>query len=77
MFLAHSIVVEAPFASRQKRDVIRLGVELGVPLELTLSCMNPQDGRHCGQCSKCRERRDALRDAGVKDPTHYATAPLR
>ena len=75
--LAHTIVVEAPFASMEKRDVIRLGVELGVPLELTLSCMNPQDGRHCGQCSKCRERRDALRDAGVKDPTHYATAPLR
>ena len=75
--LAHTIVVEAPFASMEKRDVIRLGVELGVPLELTLSCMNPQDGRHCGLCSKCRERRDALRDAGVKDPTHYATAPLR
>ena len=75
--LAHSIVVEAPFASRQKRDVIRLGVELGVPLELTLSCMNPQDGRHCGRCSKCRERRDGFSAAGVEDRTRYATAPLR
>ena len=75
--LAHSIVVEAPFASREKRDVIRLGVELGVPLELTLSCMNPQDGRHCGRCSKCRERRDGFTAAGVKDRTCYATAPPR
>jgi 7-cyano-7-deazaguanine synthase len=75
--LDHQIVVDTPFLSMEKRDVIRLGVELGVPLELTLSCMNPQDGRHCGQCSKCRERRDAFRDASVADPTEYAVVPLR
>ena len=75
--LAHTIVVDAPFASMEKSDVIRLGVDLGVPLELTLSCMNPQDGRHCGRCSKCRERRDAFSDAGVADPTHYDTIPLQ
>ncbi|MBI2828920.1 MAG: 7-cyano-7-deazaguanine synthase [Acidobacteria bacterium] len=75
--LAHTIVVDAPFASMEKSDVIRLGVELGVPLELTLSCMNPQDGRHCGRCSKCRERRDAFIAAGVDDRTSYAAAPLR
>ena len=75
--LAHPIVVDAPFASMEKSAVIRLGIELGVPLELTLSCMNPQDGRHCGRCSKCRERRDAFNDAGVEDRTRYATIPLR
>jgi 7-cyano-7-deazaguanine synthase len=75
--LAHPIAIETPFASMEKSDVIRLGVELGVPLELTLSCMNPQEGRHCGECSKCRERRDAFHDAGVEDPTAYAVAPLR
>jgi 7-cyano-7-deazaguanine synthase len=75
--LAHPIAIAAPFASREKSDVIRLGVELGVPLELTLSCMNPRDGLHCGQCSKCRERRDAFQEADVFDPTGYATAPLR
>ena len=75
--LAHTIVVDAPFASMEKSDVIRLGVELGVPLELTLSCMNPQDERHCGRCSKCRERRDAFAEAGVADPTTYSVAPIR
>jgi 7-cyano-7-deazaguanine synthase len=39
--LAHDIHIDAPFADKEKSDVIKLGVELGVPLELTLSCMNP------------------------------------
>jgi 7-cyano-7-deazaguanine synthase len=80
--LAHPIVIDAPFASMDKSDVIRLGVELDVPLALTLSCVNPQDRLHshplhCGRCSKCRERRDAFADAGVADPTSYAVAPIR
>jgi 7-cyano-7-deazaguanine synthase len=71
------IAIEAPFATWHKADVVRRGVELGVPLELTLSCMQPREGLHCGRCSKCRERRDAFRDAGVADPTPYRQAPLR
>ena len=75
--LGQPIRIDTPFLSMHKSDVIRLGVELGVPLELTLSCMNPHAAVHCGQCSKCRERRDAFRDAGVADPTTYAVAPVR
>jgi 7-cyano-7-deazaguanine synthase len=75
--LAHDLTIDAPFVSMEKSDVIRLGVEIGVPLELTLSCMNPRNGLHCGQCSKCRERRDAFREAGVADPTLYAIQPAR
>ena len=71
------IAIEAPFATLYKADVIKRGIELGVPLELTLSCMQPKDGLHCGKCSKCRERRDAFREAGVKDPTAYRQTPLR
>ena len=69
--LAHEIRVEAPFARLHKEEVIRLGEALGVPLALTLSCMNPGGGLHCGVCSKCRERRDAFAAAGVEDPTAY------
>jgi 7-cyano-7-deazaguanine synthase len=75
--LAYNIAIDAPFVSKDKSEVVRLGVELEVPLELTLSCMNPQQGLHCGECSKCRERRDAFHEAGVADPTTYATAPIR
>jgi 7-cyano-7-deazaguanine synthase len=72
-----TIEIEAPFASLHKSDVIRRGIDLGVPLELTLSCMQPKDGLHCGRCSKCRERRDAFRAAGVEDPTAYREKPIR
>ena len=75
--LAHPIRVDAPFMQMHKSDVVRLGRELGVPLELTLSCMNPRHGLHCGECSKCRERRDAFREAGIEDPSSYRQAPIR
>jgi 7-cyano-7-deazaguanine synthase len=65
------IAIDAPFAEMSKADVIRRGVELGVPFELSLSCMNPVAARHCGLCSKCRERHDAFVEAGVADPTDY------
>ena len=71
------IEVLAPFARMHKSDVIRKGRDLGVPLELTLSCMQPVGGRHCGRCSKCRERRDAFREAGGADPTAYARETAR
>jgi 7-cyano-7-deazaguanine synthase len=71
--LDKSIAIATPFLDWSKEDVIRRGIELNVPLELTLSCMNPSPGpAHCGLCSKCRERRDAFDTAGVGDPAEYA-----
>ena len=75
--LAHDITIDAPLAHMHKSDVVRLGLELDVPLELTMSCMNPDEGRHCGRCSKCRERRDAFLEIGANDPTEYVVRPAR
>jgi 7-cyano-7-deazaguanine synthase len=75
--LGRPMSIETPLASLHKADVIRLGISLGVPMEQTLSCMQPEAGVHCGRCSKCRERRDAFIEAGIEDPTTYAAAPLR
>lgn len=86
--LDRPIAIAAPLADRHKDAVIRRGIELGVPLQLTLSCMapvpdpaasatdapEPRIPLHCGACSKCRERRQAFDAAGVPDPTRYAEA---
>jgi 7-cyano-7-deazaguanine synthase len=75
--LAAAIQIEAPLSELHKADVIRRGAELRVPLELTLSCMQPEEHRHCGRCSKCRERRDGFIQAGIQDATDYASVPAR
>jgi len=75
--LAAPIEIAAPFAKLHKEDVVRIGAKLGVPFELTLSCMNPSGMTHCGLCSKCRERRDAFQAAGITDPTRYANVSPR
>jgi 7-cyano-7-deazaguanine synthase len=62
--------VEIPFAGLTKAEVIRRGRDL--PLGHTLSCLSPIDGRHCGRCNKCAERRAAFKEAEVADPTDYA-----
>jgi 7-cyano-7-deazaguanine synthase len=73
--LAHDITISTPFRDLRKADVLRLGLALGVPLHLTLSCMKSVGALHCGQCSKCRERQDAFVHAGLADPTEYASRP--
>jgi 7-cyano-7-deazaguanine synthase len=90
--LDRPLQIEAPYANTEKSEVIRRGAALGVPFELTLSCMNPPKAfspqpsalshpslaLHCGECSKCRERHDAFVEAGIPDPTSYtSTANLR
>ncbi len=63
-----------PFAEMKKADVLRLG--RGLPLALTFSCICPIDGRHCGACNKCAERRKAFRILEMADPTQYNQCPM-
>ena len=73
--LAHHLRLEAPYATLSKAEVITRGQRIGAPMELSLSCMNPDLdtglARHCGLCSKCRERHKAFLEARVDDPTEY------
>ncbi len=65
--------VSQPYLSLKKVDVLRRGRLL--PLELTFSCIHPREGRHCGACNKCAERRRAFPDAALPDRTAYFTEP--
>ncbi|MCD8285471.1 MAG: 7-cyano-7-deazaguanine synthase QueC [Prevotellaceae bacterium] len=60
----------APYTALTKTDIARRGKELGVDYALTWSCYKGLD-KHCGRCGTCQERREALRDAGIDDPTEY------
>jgi 7-cyano-7-deazaguanine synthase len=65
-----SVRLVRPFASLHKDEVLRRGRHL--PLHLTFSCIDPVDGRHCGRCNKCAERKKGFLDAGIPDLTTYA-----
>ena len=67
--LGHRILVEAPYRGGSKSQLIRTHSHL--PLELSLTCIAPSNGKHCGNCNKCRERREAFVEAGVEDKTAY------
>jgi 7-cyano-7-deazaguanine synthase len=66
----HVLEVLTPFSELSKADVLELG--RGLTLEHTFSCIDPRDGRHCGRCNKCAERRHAFASCSIEDRTDYA-----
>jgi 7-cyano-7-deazaguanine synthase len=69
--IGSAVEVLRPYARLSKAEVLRRGRDL--PLHLTMSCLRPVAGRHCGACNKCAERRRAFADAGIIDRTDYAS----
>lgn len=61
------IKIVAPFLGKTKADIVRLGLELSAPYELTWSCYDRGDVP-CGVCATCRDRADAFRLNGTEDP---------
>lgn len=61
------VAIEAPFVSWTKADVIKKGLELKVPYELTWSCYEGKE-HPCGICGTCLDRAKAFEINGVKDP---------
>lgn len=59
--------VEAPFVNMTKADIVKKGLELKVPYELTWSCYEGGE-RPCGLCGTCRDRIAAFEANGVTDP---------
>lgn len=64
------IVIETPIISLSKAEIVRKGVELGAPLNLTWSCYQNED-EACGQCDSCALRLRGFQQAGLTDPIPY------
>lgn len=62
----HMLSLEAPFINANKADVVKEGLRLGVPYELTWSCYEGGD-TPCGHCGTCIDRAEAFRANGVED----------
>jgi 7-cyano-7-deazaguanine synthase len=63
------IHIRTPLIELTKAEIVRLALELGVPLELTHSCYDPDaSGRACGACDSCLLRAKGFREAGIADP---------
>lgn len=67
------IEIATPVIRMKKSEIIRRGMELGAPLQLTWSCYQNED-RACGVCDSCLLRLAAFAEAGVIDPILYRNA---
>ena len=67
-------VLHAPLQHLSKADIAREAQRLGLDAGMSHSCYDPlPDGTHCGQCDACRLRSKGFAEAGLADPTHYAS----
>jgi 7-cyano-7-deazaguanine synthase len=66
--------IAAPLAGMTKADIVREADRLGLDPGLSWSCYDPAPGRrHCGLCDSCRLRSRGFAEAGLADPTEYAS----
>jgi 7-cyano-7-deazaguanine synthase len=68
-----TIRVVTPLIAMHKVEIVRLGLELNAPFDLTWSCYQRKD-RACGVCDSCLLRLRAFREAGAEDPIPYVEA---
>jgi 7-cyano-7-deazaguanine synthase len=67
--------IHAPLLQLSKREIIQMGLTLGVNYALTTSCYDPSpEGEACGRCDACLLRFKGFAEAGTTDPARYRTA---
>ena len=68
--------IRAPLQHMTKADIAREAARLGLDAGMSWSCYDPAPGGlHCGLCDSCRLRSKGFAEAGLPDPTAYATRP--
>ena len=64
------VEILAPYTDITKTDIACRGKQFQINYAETWSCYKG-GAKHCGKCGTCVERKEALRDAGIDDPTEY------
>ncbi len=67
------IRIQTPLIGLSKAEIVRRGLELRAPFQLSWSCYQ-SSVQACGQCDSCRLRRRAFEQAAAQDPIPYATS---
>jgi 7-cyano-7-deazaguanine synthase len=68
------ITIHTPLIQLSKREIVELGLSLGVDYGITLTCYDPSpEGAACGRCDACLLRLKGFREAGIEDPAPYQT----
>jgi 7-cyano-7-deazaguanine synthase len=68
------IKIETPIINLSKAEIVKKGIGLNAPLELTWSCYQNED-EACGECDSCALRLRGFQGAGIEDPIPYKTRP--
>ena len=63
--------LHAPLIELTKKEIVEVGIKLGVDYSLTHSCYDPRGELACGRCDACTLRLKGFAEAGLKDPIRY------
>ena len=64
------IKIEAPLIELNKEEIVKLGLNIGAPIELSYSCYKGS-AKQCGVCESCMRRKRAFKSLGIKDESEY------
>ncbi len=65
-----NVQIEAPLIQMNKEEIVKLGENIGSPMNMSYSCYMGNEG-HCGVCESCMRRKRAFKFAGIVDETEY------
>jgi len=69
------VTIRTPLIDLSKKEIIELGLKLGVDYSMTTSCYDPgAAGEACGHCDACQLRLRGFEEAGSRDPANYAAS---
>lgn len=71
---SNQIRISVPLQYLRKSEIIKMGMKMGVPYELTWSCYEGNE-EACGMCDSCQLRLRGFMEAGVPDPIKYSKYP--